>query len=155
MGRIIGSVIVGYLTMFVATFVLFSVAYLILGASGSFRPGAWDPSVTWIIMSVVASIATAIAGGYVCAAIAKSPRGPQALVAVVIVLGLVSALPVVTGSGAELVGAARPETVTMFDAMQNARQPVWLALLFPLLGAVGVLIGARLYRPGRSQTAAM
>ncbi len=72
MGRIIGSVIAGYLTMFVAVFVLFSGAYLILGASGSFRPGVWDPSIAWILMSIVLGIVAAIAGGYVCSAIAKT-----------------------------------------------------------------------------------
>jgi hypothetical protein len=36
----------------------------------------------------------------------------------------------------------------MFDAMSNAIQPVWVALLNPLLGAVGVLIGARMRSGG-------
>lgn len=28
--------------------------------------------------------------------------------------------------------------------MQNARQPMWVALLNPLLGAIGVVVGARM-----------
>ena len=143
MGRIIGSVVAGYLTMVVAVFAFLSAAYLILGASGSFQPGSWDPSTLWNVLGIALSIAAAVAGGFVCAAIAKNPRGPQALIGVIIVLGLIFAIPAITGSAAEVASAARPETVTLFEAVQNARQPVWIALLNPLLGAVGVLIGAK------------
>jgi hypothetical protein len=36
------------------------------------------------------------------------------------------------------------------EAMQNAKQPAWIVLLNPLLGAAGVLVGARLKR-GRGE----
>ncbi len=39
------------------------------------------------------------------------------------------------------------------EAMQNARTPVWVALLNPLVGAAGVFWGARLRR-SRSAAAA-
>ena len=152
MGRIIGSVIAGYLTMAVAVFVLLSVAYLVLGASGSFQPGSWDPSTLWNVLGIGMGIVAAITGGFVCAAIAKNPRGPQTLIGVVIVLGLLFAIPALTGQSAEVASAARPETVTLLEAVQNARQPVWVALLNPLLGAIGIVIGARLYGSSQPQT---
>ncbi len=147
MGRIIGSVVVGYLIMFVAIFVLFGGAYLLLGANGSFQPGSWDASGLWLALSVVLGIVAATVGGYVCAAMAKNIRGPQVLVAVVVILGLLFAIPALTGAGGAAAGV-RPDTVGLFDAMQNARQPMWLVLLNPVLGAVGVLIGARLRLSG-------
>lgn len=39
-------------------------------------------------------------------------------------------------------GGVRPANTTMVDAMAHAEQPVWVALLNPLVGAAGVLIGA-------------
>lgn len=152
MVRIIGSVVAGYVTMFVAVFLLFSAGYLVLGAEGSFQPGSWDVSFVWVVLSIVVSLAGAVAGGYVCAVIAKDPKGPVALVVVVVVLGLLMALPMLMGGAPEPPATLRPEDVGLFDAMQSAHQPTWIALLNPLLGAVGVLIGTRLYkRPGTDQ----
>ncbi len=145
MGRLVGSVIAGYVTMVIGVFILFSAAYMALGAPGVFRPGSWDPSLGWIVLSIVIGVVAAVAGGYVCAAIAKDPRGPKYLVGVVLVLGIVFALPVLTGGG-EVATTARPDTVPMFDAMSNAKQPAWVALLNPILGVIGVLIGARLHK---------
>ena len=144
MGRTIGSVVAGYVTMFVLVFILFSAAYLLLGAGGSFATGSWDVSWAWIAVSIVVGIAAAIAGGWVCAAIAKDGRAPRALAIAVVVLGLLMALPVLLGTGEPAAVAARPETVALVEAMQNAKQPLWIALLNPLLGAIGVMIGAGL-----------
>ena len=143
MGKIIGSIVVGYITLFVLVFVLFSIAWMLLGADGALQPGVWNVSFAWVASSIVVGLVAAVAGGWVCAAIAKDVRGPNGLAVVVIVLGLAMALPVLFGN-AEAATTARPDTVGMFEAMQNAKQPVWIALLNPLLGAAGVLIGAKL-----------
>ncbi len=87
-------------------------------------------------MTVVVGLGAAIAGGFVCALIARDPRGPKWLVAVVVALGILFAIPVLTGAGAAATGGPRPEDVPMFEAMMNAIQPVWVALLNALLGAV-------------------
>ncbi len=142
MGRIIGSVIAGYVAMFAVVFMLMSLAWVALGAGGSFQPGSWNVSWTWILVTVVVGLVAAIAGGYLCALIARDPRGPKWLVGVVVVLGILMAIPVITGGGDVAAAGPRPETMPMFDAMSNAIQPVWVALLNPLLGAVGVLIGS-------------
>lgn len=129
--------------MFVTVFALMSAGYVVLGAAGSFQPGSWDVSAVWVVVSIAVGLAAAIDGGFVCAIIAKSPTGPKALVAVVVILGIALAIPVILASGAEPQGP-RPETVPMFDAMMKARQPIWVALANPFVGAVGVTIGARL-----------
>lgn len=143
MARIVGGVIAGYVAMFALLFVVFSAAYMTLGASGAFQPGSWNPSGGWIALTIVLGFGAAIAGGYVCATIARDRRGPLGLVGLVIVLGVLSAIPALTGGDPAAAGP-RPETVPMFEAMSNAVQPAWVALLNPVLGAVGVLVGARI-----------
>lgn len=149
MGKMIGSAIVGYIVMFVVVFLLFSAAYLALGASGAFQPGTWDPSGVWILLSIVIGVVAGIAGGYVCKTIAKDPMGPKILIGIVIVLGVLFAIPVFTSSP-DVVATARPDTVPMFDAMSNAKQPGWVALLNPILGVVGVLLGAKMYKKNQA-----
>jgi hypothetical protein len=141
MGRAIASVVLGYVMMAATVFFTFTAAYLILGADGSFKPGTYEVSALWLIVSFVLSFVAAVLGGYVCAFIAKSLKPPKVLAAVVLALGLVLALPVLTGGGGE--PQPRPETVDTVEAMQNAEQPLWVTLLTPLVGAVGVLVGAR------------
>ena len=146
MGKIVGGVVLGYITMFVAVFLLFSAGYLLLGADGSYEAGSWDVSFAWVILSIVIGLAAAVAGGFVCASISDNPKATQGLVGLVVVLGLLMALPAVMGGSSEVATTIRPDTAGLFDAMMNARQPSWLALLNPLLGAVGIIVGARLKR---------
>lgn len=146
MGKIVGGLLLGYVTMFVAVFLLFSAGYLLLGTDGSYQAGSWDVSFAWVILSIVVGLGAAVAGGYVCAFISSDPKATQALVGLVVVLGLLMALPAVMGGSSEVATTMRPDTVGLFDAMINAKQPNWLAFLNPLLGAVGIVIGSRLKR---------
>lgn len=144
MGRIIGGVIVGYIVMFVVVFATFSVAYMALGAGGAFKTGTYDVSGTWIALMFGLGLVAAVAGGWVCSAIAKSPKGKYGLVIVVLVMGILSAIPAFMAEDLEL-KRLRPPNVDNFEAMQNARQPIWVALLNPIVGVVGVCLGARLH----------
>lgn len=140
MGRLFGSVIVGYLVIFVLVFALLSGAYVVLGADRSFVPGAWDVSRLWSILSLVLGFVAAIVGGMICAAIAKDPRGPKWLAVLVLVLGLALAVPALNQPPPE---EARPAVVPLMDAVANGRQPSWVALLNPVIGVIGVLVGGR------------
>ncbi|HNR37930.1 MAG TPA: hypothetical protein PKN61_02730 [Acidobacteriota bacterium] len=144
--RIVLAVIAGYLAMAVFVFATFSAAYLIIGTEGSFRPGSFDVSKLWIVVSIVLSIVAALVGGWVCARIGRRRAAVIALAVVVVALGLAVAAMEFTHSG-EPVPAARSGEISNFDAMQMAQQPLWLTLLNPFLGAAGVLLGARLRRP--------
>jgi len=147
--RAIGSIIVGYLVMFVTVFITFTIAYAIIGTGGAFRAGSYDVSTLWVIVSIVLSLAAAVVGGLVCASIARSSTPPRVLAAVVVVLGLIMAIPALQQAGTP--AEPRAESVGSMEAMMNARQPEWIALLNPILGGVGVLIGAALVgRPRRS-----
>jgi hypothetical protein len=144
MGRIIGSVVAGYVVMFVTVFLLMTAAWLVMGAKGAFEPGSWQITFAWIGVSVVVSLAAAFAGGRTCAAIAKDPRGPTYLMGLVFVLGVVFAIPVLTAAPDAMSALGpRPEELPMMDAMSRAQQPVWIALLNPVLGVAGVWLGAR------------
>ena len=139
--RIAGSVILGYVVMFALVFVTFTGAYFLLGVERAFQPGSYEATLTWNVVSVVLGLASAMIGGIVCLAIAKTQTGPRVLAAVVLLIGLVSAVPVLTRPPGP---TTRGPEVGAADAMMNARQPVWAALANPFIGAFGVLLGARL-----------
>lgn len=141
--RATGAVLAGYAVMFLSVFLTFSGLYLTIGADGAFEPGTYDVSVLWLVCSTVLNIVAALAGGLVCALIAHGGRAPGALAALVLLLGLAMAIPVVNAPPAsELRSAAVPN----MEAMMKARTPVWVALTNPLIGAVGALAGAALRR---------
>jgi hypothetical protein len=135
MGKTIGSVILGYLVMVVVVFGTFSIAFLVLGTGGSFQEASYDISNLWIVVSIVLGFIAAVVGGSVCLAVAREVRAAHILALVVIVLGIVFALPQLTG-GIEDPGP-RAEDVTTFEAMQSAQQPT-------VIGAAGILTAIRL-----------
>lgn len=141
--RAIASVIVGYIVMFAFVFVSFTAAYLALGADGSFKPGTYDVSTMWIAVSSVLSLIAAILGGWIAVLIARSATPPKVLAGLVLVLGLLMAIPAFLSSG-QPAPPARTADVGNLDAMMKARTPPVLALITPLIGAAGVMLGASL-----------
>ena len=144
MGRAIVSVVVGYVAMFAAIFLAFSGLYLVLGQDLSFRPGSYEPSVLWTAVSFALGAGAAVLGGYVCARIARSATPPRVLAGVVLVIGLLSAVPVLMAAATP--AEARTGEVGNLDAMMKAKQPAWVAVANPFVGLAGVLLGARLRR---------
>jgi hypothetical protein len=147
--RTIGAVVIGYVVLVLFVFVTFSLTYLLLGADGAFEPGSYNVSTLWLIISFVVGLLAAVLGGYVCASIARNARAPIILAGIVLVLGLLLAIPVVmTPSEGGL--QVREGNVGIFEAMQNAKQPAWVALVNPIVGAIGIMIGARLKGDSKS-----
>ena len=144
MARSILAVVAGYATLALFIFVSFTLLYLVLGADRSFEPGSYDASTLWVLTSFPLGVAASVAAGYVCAAIARGGRAPQVLAGLVLVLGLLFAIPVLRAADTAL--PARAGDVPNMEAMQQARQPKWVALVNPFIGAVGVLVGAGLRR---------
>lgn len=144
--RNIGGVILGYIIFALTIFLTFSAAYLLMGASLAFEPGTYEPSTLWLVTSFVLGVAATILAGYVCAVIAGGSRAPLALAVLVLVLGLLFAIPVLRAANHTRERLTRPAEVSNMEAMQNAVQPGWVALLNPFLGFAGVLVGARLRR---------
>ena len=149
MGKAIGGAIAGYLVMFVAVFVLMTVGWMALGAGGSFKPGSWETSTAWIAVTLVVDILAALGGGYVAMLIAKRSLGPQMLAGLVVVLGFLMSIPMFTADTSAL--GARPDVVTMMDAMSKAQQPLWLVVANPILGAVFALVGGKLRKAPAAQ----
>ena len=139
--RNILAAVSGYVVMFAVAFVLFSLTWMVLGADGSFVPGGWEVTGAWIGTSIVLGVIVSIAGGFTCSKLAVSYQGVAILIGLVIVVGIVSAMLEAPAA------AARPEGVSMFDAMTSARQPTWLLWLNPVFGVIGVVLGARLEKP--------
>src|SRR5256885_477143 len=142
MARSIIGVIVSYITMFVLNFIGFVCLYMIVGPSNAFRPHSFLASNRWIAMSFGIILITGIIAGLICALIAKGGKAPLALAAVVLVFGLLLAIPSIAKAktNANLV---RLGDVPSMEAAQKAYWPLWTPFAFPFVSAIGVLIGGR------------
>ncbi len=139
--RNILAAIVGYIAIVAVLFALSSLVWLMLGPSGAFQPGTWEVSGGWVLFSIVLGFVGAYIGGQVCARVAHDAKGATILIAMMIVLGVVSALmPVEVATG------PRPDDVSMWEATMSASQPAWLPWLNPLIGVIGVWLGSRKLR---------
>ena len=145
MARTIIAVIVGYITMFILVFATFTCVFLLMGTEWSFKSNSFEASNNWIAMSLVANLIIGAIGGLVCALLAKGGRAPMVLAIVVFALGLLLAIPQVFANRAGA-NQVRTSNLSNMEAMQKATQPLWVPFTFPILGAIGVLIGGKLKR---------
>jgi hypothetical protein len=147
MGKKILSVIIGYLVMAVFIFITFLAAYMILGTEGAFQPNSYEVTAAWVAASIILGFIGAVIGGLVCRLIGKSGQTSLVLAVIVLILGIVLAIPTLSDQGSDKT-AVRTDSVGAMEAMQDAHQPTWLAFLNPLLGAAGVMVGSRLKKSG-------
>lgn len=143
MVRNILGVVLGYVAMFAFVFISFTVLYLILGADGSFESGTYEVSIVWIIMSFILGLAAAVLGGYLCVLISKNNKAVLVLAALVLIFGIAMAIPAL-GESADDVYEMRKNDVSNMEAMQNAKQPAYMLILNPIIGALGVFAGSKL-----------
>jgi hypothetical protein len=145
MARAIVGVIVAYIVMFILNFLGFVTLYAAIGPSQAFQPGLYLASNKWIAISFVIIFITGIIAGLICAVIANGGKSPLALAIVVVVLGLLLAVPAVmkAQANAKLV---RTGDVPSMEAAQKAYWPTWTPFTFPIISAIGVLIGGKLKR---------
>ena len=132
------AVVVSYLAISITIMIVYSLAYLVLGAEGSYQPGSWNVSTTWVILSIVVGLGSAWLGGKICTRIAGNHVAAKYLIALIIVLGVVTAL---TTNQADM-ETVREVTPSILEAMGQSIVPVWIVWLNPLLGALGVAIGS-------------
>lgn len=143
MVRSIIAVIVSYITMFVLNFLGFVGLYAIVGPSHAFKPRLYLASNRWILMGVAVMFVSGIIAGLICAAIARGRKATLALAGLILVVGLLLAIPAVMKSRANA-GMVRVGDVTSMEAMEKASWPVWAPLVFPFVSAVGALVGGKL-----------
>lgn len=139
MWRTLAAVIAGYVTMALIVFAGLTAAYLAMGTARAFEPGSYDVSKLWIVVSIVVMVAAALAGGFVCGKVAKTGTAVKVLIGVVVVLGLFSA---VSAMNQPAPATPRPESLTNFEAMTQAKPPAWAGFMNVLIGVVGVAVGA-------------
>lgn len=140
--KIIG-VVAGYIAMAALIFILFTTLYLILGAEGAFQPGNYQASTTWLVLSTILGLIAAVIGGLVCVMIAKDHKAAIWLAGLVLVLGIILAIPSLNVPYDEM-NKVREGNVDNIEAMQNAKQPPIALILNPIIGAIGVIAGSRL-----------
>lgn len=143
MVRNILGVVLGYVAMFAFVFISFTVLYLILGADGSFESGTYEVSIVWIIISFILGLAAAVLGGYLCVLFLKNNKAVLVLAALVLIFGIAMAIPAL-GESADDVYEMRKNDVSNMEAMQNAKQPAYMLILNPIIGALGVFAGSKL-----------
>lgn len=146
--RNIGSAVAGYVTMAICVMALMSGLWMVLGADGAFKSESWEISGAWSFGSIIVGLLAGLAGGLVCSKVAADRRGVWMLLVLVVVLGVAVAVGEFETAGMGVsespsAGGTRPADVSMTEAMMSAQQPVWLAWLNPVLGVIGVLLGAR------------
>ena len=141
MVRFLTAIVLGYLVMLLVVAGVFAAAYPLVTIDRLFEPGTYQAARGWIMLSFAVGLVAAMTAGAISARIEPETSAPLWLAAIVLVLCGLMAIPVVMSASTSR-GGVRPPQVTMADAMANARQPMWVALLNPLVGAAGVLIGA-------------
>jgi dipeptide/tripeptide permease len=140
MGRNILAVIVGYVTMFAIVFLALTIAFLAMGTDLAFQQGSFQVSPMWLVVMYIISLLAALAGGWVTATIAPRRNAVLALVVLVVILGILSAVPALSAAETPDV---RSGDLSNMEAMMNARQPPWVALSIPIIGAVGAWLGGQ------------
>ena len=145
MARSIIGVIVGYVTMFILNFAVFVGVYAVIGPNNAFKPHRFLASNRWILMSFVATFITAIVAGLICALIAKGGKAPLVLAILIIVLGLLLAVPAVM-KGKANADMIRLGDVPSMEAAQKAYWPIWVPFTLPVIQGIGALIGGKLKR---------
>jgi hypothetical protein len=135
------GVIVGYIVMAIFSFAAFTCAYLGLGVERVFQAESYDVSTIWMVIMIALALIGGILGGLICAAISKSKGACMTFAVIILVLGLIVAIMT---KMKEHPDSARSGDVPNLQAMQMAQTPTWLCLLTPVLGAAGVLLGARM-----------
>jgi hypothetical protein len=138
--RSILGVILGYAALSLFFFAAFGCVYFTLGVERIFQPDSYEVSTLWLVLSAAIGLGGGILGGYVCAAISRSKRTCELFAAIVLIILVVFCIPKLRDPNPHW----RAGDVDFMDAMRLTQMPFWMHALNPVLGAVGVLLGARM-----------
>lgn len=148
MGRNIIAVIAGYIAMALFVMVGLTLAYLIMGADRAFMTGSYEITPLWMLVMFVVGAAAALLGGVVCAKVSRHRMAATiALSVVVAVLGGIMLAVQAASPPPSQEEALRDGDTPNFEAMSRARTPMWIGVLNPAIGVVGVLLGGAMVRP--------
>jgi uncharacterized membrane protein len=136
--RSILAVIVSYIVMAIVIMAAFAGLWFGMGPDRLLEPGSWKGN---MILAVGAPAITAVGGlfgGWLCAKIARASKPVMVLAGIVLVLGM--SMAYLTLQKPEPTGPREPG-LTVPQIMEKGREPTWIAILNPILGAATVLIG--------------
>jgi hypothetical protein len=142
--RVVGGVVAGYLTMAALVSLTFSGLYRLLGAEGTFKPGSYEVTGNWLAGTLVLNVVAALFGGLVSVSVGRRMKSATILSSAVLALGLGAAL--MSFNRREPL-PPRTEVLGGLEAARNAVEPSWIRFSNPIIGAAGVLLGARVKRP--------
>lgn len=146
--RKILAVVVGYLVMALLVMLFLGGAYIALGADRAFAPGTYEVTTLWLIVWGIASLVAALFGGIVCASISKSSKGAVlSLIILTAVLGAGNVVFRLTQPDPAPEALVRDTDTPSFEAMTAARAPTWVYITEPILGVVGIMLGAMIVCP--------
>ena len=131
----------GYVAIVGLIFLTFQ-AYLLMGTRWTFQYDSYRVTTLWLVVSFVLSLLAALVGGLVAAKLGRTRRSVIGLMGLVLVLGFLMAG--LEARSPDKGPFARDSETSSMEAMQNARQPFWVMLVNPLLGALGVWLGGSL-----------
>ena len=134
------AMIVGYVIKFVLTVLVLTGVYKVLGTDASFLPDSYEPSRLWLIAMLATIAVSAVLAGVVCCKIGGA-QGVKALIVLILVLETVLVMTMETPADRP---ETRPEIVGSMEAPAWAETPRWAEFAQPVIGAIGVLIGAGL-----------
>lgn len=140
MSRVTTALVVGCLSTLLLTFIGLSAAYVAMGTEAAFQAESFKPSELWIWVMCAVGFASAALGAVVAGVVAPRTNAALMLADVVLVLGLVVAVPVLIGSAADR--APRAGDLSFIEGIVQAQLPAWLALTYPIVAKVGVYLGA-------------
>lgn len=146
--RIAFAVIVGYVAMALAVLLVFSV--VLIAPDVAMWPGTSQATPAWIVYTLIASFAAAIAGGWLSARIAATRRAATAMAVVALLLGLAAAFQ--NEQRRRTPPAPLSPSATTLERASRAVQPTAYAFSIPFLSAAGVLLGGRLRGLGSNAT---
>ena len=141
------AIIAGYIAIALIIMLIFTLAYKLMGSDGAFKPGTYEVSALWIGVSIFTSLVAAVIGGYITTLLSRDFKAGVGLAVLLLFLGLFNAYHQDRKDGAT--SRQRAGDISNTEAMRNAREPLWVAVVNPILGAIGVLAGARLQRSSR------
>ena len=141
----IGAAVAGYAAIFITIFVTFTLAYRLMGPDRAFEPDTYDVSLVWVVLTLVVGWSAATLGGKVSQLIARNLTAPKVLIGIVGLLGILQ-LVMTLMAGQPEAGSRLPGEPSSMQAMSDAVQPLWITIVNPIIGMLGVAYGGGLFR---------
>ena len=138
--RSIAAVVLSYIAMALIVVAAFAGLLLGLGFDRLFEPGSWKGNLFFCIAVPTITAIAGLFGGWMCTKIGRGKGPAMALSALVMVVGMIMAY--ITMQKPEPTGPRDPN-MSIKEFKDKGREPTWVAISNPIIGAFTVLLAAR------------